>query len=417
VEKNRFQFLLSPWAIISGMVLGIVIGIYFEEIAKFLRPIGEIYLSLLNMCILPIVISAIVVSLSKLLRSREASKYINKLLVVFASFLFGVAFLGLSVGVISMNLIGDDDDMKKAIGQLMLDKGIDARYQDAKRDENSGLTDFISNIIPGNIFTALSEGQTQKIVFFFIVLGVMVKFVSEKAGNTIISLSEGIFEAFQAMIKLAMYFLPLGLCALLADQVSHIGFTIIGSLVKLIIIIYMSSLLIFIVSSLIIWRYSEGSYFKQYSALKDAIMIALGTRSSFPTLPSAISGLCDGLDLNRERTHLTVPLGFSLCKYGKILIFCIGAVFASYLYDHPLGAGDIIIIVISSILAGMAASGAPSIVSRTMISMVLIPLNIPPEAIIVILLTIDPIVDPIITLINTYPNYAATAMIAGRKAL
>ena len=416
MKKNRYQFLLSPWAIILGIVTGIIIGIYFKGIVIFLSPIGKGYISLLKMCILPIVASAIIVSLSKLLRSHETSQYINKILTIFCVFLLGIAFIGLFVGFVSIPLIGDDADMRKTIGQLMIDKKIDTRYQEVQSKEKAGLADFLINIIPQNIFTALSKNQTPKIIFFFIMLGVMIKFVSEKAGNSIIMLSEGIFEVFQALIKFVMYFLPLGLCALLADQVSQIGFAVLGSLVKLIVIIYVSALLVFILSTLIIWRYSGGSYFRQYIALKDAIVIAIGTRSSFPTLPSAISGLCDGLNLNKERTHLTVPLGFSLCKYGKILVFCIGAVFAAHLYNYSLGIEGILIIVISSILAGMAASGAPSIVSRSMISMVLLPLGIPPEAIIVILLTIDPIVDPIITLINTYPNYAATAMIAGRKA-
>jgi len=368
------------------------------------------------MCILPIVASAIIVSLSKLLRSHATSQYINKIITIFCVYLLGIAFVGLSVGFVSIPLIGDDADMRKTIGQLMIDKEIDTRYQEVQSNEKAGLADFLINIIPQNIFSALSKDQTPKIIFFFIILGVMIKFISEKAGNSIITLSEGVFEAFQALIKFAMYFLPLGLCALLADQVSLIGFAVLSSFVKLIVIIYVSALFVFSLSTLIIWKYAGGSYFRQYSALKDAIVIAIGTRSSFPTLPSAISGLCDGLNLNKERTHLTVPLGFSLCKYGKILVFCIGAVFAAHLYDRSLGIEGLLIIVISSIFAGMAASGAPSIVSRSMIGMVLLPLGIPSEAIIVILLTIDPIVDPIITLINTYPNYAATAMIAGRKA-
>ena len=146
--------------------------------------------------------------------------------------------------------------------------------------------------------------------------------------------------------------------------------------------------------------------------MKDAVMIAMGTRSSFTALPSAISGLIEGLNLNKDRAKLTVSLGFTLCKYGKILIFCIGSVFAAYLYDYPLGAASYSVIIMGSILAGTAASGAPSIVSRGMISMVLAPLGIPAEAIIVILLAIDPLVDPVITLVSTYPNYALAAIIA-----
>lgn len=428
MAKNKFKFLLSPWAIILGMVAGLIIGVYLKGIVKYIAPFGEFYVSILKMSVLPIMASAVVVSLSKLLKSKETSKYLNKIIIIFILFFLGVSIIGLLVGLVSIPMTGEDKDMKKAIGQIMIDKDessdiiggqefksvikeIDSRYREKEKTHGGGLAQFILNIIPKNIFTALTKGQTLKIVFFFIVLGIMLKFVSEKSSDNIISIFDGIFEAFQALIKFAMYFLPFGLCALLAQQFSLIGFAVLAALVKLIILIYISSLAIIFISSLIIWKYTGGSYFRQFVVLKDAILIAFGTRSSYPALPSAITGLSE-LGLNKDRTNLTVSLGFTLCKFGKILIFCIGAVFAAHLYEYTLGVQSVIIIIISSILAGMAASGAPSVVSRSMISMVLVPLGIPAEAIIVILLTIDPVVDPIITVINTFPNYAITAIIA-----
>ncbi len=433
MKKEQFKFLLSPWIVILSMLAGLIIGIYFKGLTKYLAPIGEIYISILKMSVLPIMISAVVVSISKLLRSREASRYLYKIIIFSVLFFIGVTIIGLSVGTVSISLTGDDSEMKKAIGKMMIAKDensnlfgdlkfksvikeIDSRFYIEDKQDKEGLIKFIVNLIPKNIFTALTKGQTLKIIFFFIILGVMLKFVSDKSSSNLISFFEGLFEAFLTFIKFAMYFLPFGLCALMADQFSQIGFTIFSSLIKLIILIYMSSLLIFFISTLIIWRYCRGSYFMQYAALKDAIVIALGTRSSFAALPSAITGLVEGLQLNKDRANLTVALGFTLCKYGKILIFCIGAVFAAHLYDHTLGLESYLIIIISSILAAMAASGAPSLVSRTMISMVLLPLGIPAEAIIVILLAIDPIVDPILTLISTYPNYALTAIIANEHS-
>jgi len=392
--------------------------------------LGEIYLSILKMSVIPIMVSAVVVSLAKLLRSRETSKYLNKIVMLAALFFLGTAVIGLLTGTVLKPLTHGDASMKKNIGRLMIDKDeaegiegrfefksvikeIDSRFYSAEEKESKLLSGFISELIPVNIFTALSKGKTLKIIFFSIVFGIMLKFISQKSSDVLIKSFDGIFEAFQTLIKFAMYFLPFGLCALFADQFSEFGFSVLNSLITLVILIYGSALVIFFISTLIIWRYAGGSYLRQYRVLKDAIMIALGTRSSFTALPSAISGLADGLDLNKDRTKLTVSLGFTLCKYGKILIFCIGSVFAAYLYDYSLGPESYIIIIIGSILAGMAASGAPSIVSRSMISMVLAPLGIPAEAIIVILLAIDPIVDPVITLVSTYPNYAVTAIIAG----
>lgn len=429
MKLKKFDFLLSPWSIILGMVSGIIIGIYFKPLAIWLKPVGQIYVSILKMCIIPIMASAILVSLSKLLKSEETSRYLNKIIIVFVISLFLIALIGSLAGLASIPLIGNDSQMKKVIGEIMLEgetgenvtngssfnsviKEIDSRHHIEKKKNYPGIIDFIQDLIPRNIFFSLTNGSTLQIVFFFIILGIMLKFISDKSSNTIIIIFEGIFEAFQKLIKLAMYLLPLGLCSLLAYQFTEIGFAILGALIKLIILIYIASLVIFIISTFVIWKYTGGSYFRQFKALDDAIVLALGTRTSYAALPSAISGLINDLGLNHERTKLTVSLGFTLCKYGKVMIFCIGAIFAAHLYEYPLTLQSILIIIIGSVLAGMAASGAPSIVSRAMIAMVLAPLGIPSGAIIVILLAIDPITDPIITLISTYPNYAVTAIIA-----
>ncbi len=433
MHRNFLNLLLNPWTVVIGMAAGIIIGVFFQGLVSYLAPIGKIYLSILKMSVIPIMISAVIVSLAKLLRSKETSKYLNKIVLISALFFLGTAVIGILSGTALKPLLQGDAGMKKSIGRLMIDKDedesidgefefkavikeIDSRFYAAEKKDSKLLSAFVLDLIPVNIFTALTEGKTLKIIFFSIVFGIMLKFISKKSSDILIKSFDGIFEAFQALIKFAMYFLPFGLCALLADQFSKVGFSVLTSLLTLVILIYVSSLAIFIISTVIIWQYTGGSYLKQYTALKDAIMIALGTRSSFTALPSAISGLADGLGLNKERTKLTVSLGFTLCKYGKILIFCIGSVFAAYLYDYSLSIESYIVIIIGSILAGMAASGAPSIVSRSMISMVLAPLGIPAEAIIVILLAIDPIVDPIITLVSTYPNYAVTAIIASEGA-
>jgi len=423
------NFLLNPWAVIAGMAAGIIIGVYSKAGVSYLAPFGQIYLSILKMSVIPIMVSAVVVSLARLLRSRETSKYLNKIIMTAALFFAGTAIIGLLAGIALQPLSHGNAGMRKSIGRLMINKDeggpiegelefksvireIDSRFYPVEKKNPGLISSFVLGLIPENIFSALSAGNTLKIVFFSIIFGIMLKFTSRQSSNILIKSFDGIFEAFQALIKFIMYFLPFGLCALLADQFSKIGFSVLTSLVTLIILIYASSLIIFFISTLIIWRYAGGSYFRQYSALKDAVMIAMGTRSSFTALPSAISGLIEGLNLNKDRAKLTVSLGFTLCKYGKILIFCIGSVFAAYLYDYPLGAASYSVIIMGSILAGTAASGAPSIVSRGMISMVLAPLGIPAEAIIVILLAIDPLVDPVITLVSTYPNYALAAIIA-----
>lgn len=426
MKNNRFSFLLSPWLVLFGMSLGIIIGIYFKDVALLLKPLGEIYISILKMCILPIMVSAVLVSLSKLLRSEGTNTCLKKITYTFLLSMFTVSLLSTAVGIVSIPFINGHTDMKKQIGKIMLQKNpdsphtsftsvvreIDSRYHVVEEKINPTIVDFILDMIPRNIFSSLANEYTLQIVFFFIVLGIMMKFVSADSSDIITSIFEGIFEAFQKIINFAMYFLPLGLCALMASQFKDLGLSILITLAQFITVIYLCCFAVFLVSTIIIWKYTKKPYLSQFVALKDAILLAIGTRSSYAALPSAMSGLVNNLKMDHDKTHLIVPLGFTLCKYGKILIFCIGAVFAANLYDFNMGIQSFIIIVVSSVLAGMAASGAPSIVSRGMITIVLAPLGIPAGAIIVILLAIDPIVDPFITLISTYPNYAIAAVIS-----
>ena len=89
MKKRPIDFLRSPWVVFSGMIAGIIIGIKYNALALKLAPFGNIYLSLLQMCIVPIMITAVVSSIGRLLTTAQASKYIGRLVLVF---LLGMVF-------------------------------------------------------------------------------------------------------------------------------------------------------------------------------------------------------------------------------------------------------------------------------------------------------------------------------------
>ncbi len=424
--KDKLAFLLSPGSVLLGMVTGIIIGIYFREMVPYLEPVGKIYISILQMCVIPILAAAIITSIGKLFKSEDANHYIRKIIIVFLVFLIGVSMISVIIGVFSEMVMKVDVETQRAIGKIALSnesennistpgtviKEIDSRKSVTEDDNKNGLISFIINIIPENIFSALARGENLKVIFFFAILGIMLKYISAEASENIILIFDGIFMAFQKLIKVTMYFLPFGLTALMATQLAQVGFAALASLLKFIILLYIVALIIFLISTVIIWRQGSRSYFQQFKALGEPLLICLGTRNSFAAVPSAISGLSNELKFNQERINLSVPLGVSLCRYGNVMVFSLGAVFATQLYGYSLGVEKIIIIIITSVLAGMATSGAPGLVARTMIVLVLTPLGIPAEAIIAMLLAIDPVIDSITTVINVYPNLVASAIIA-----
>ncbi len=428
MNKNKFDILLSPWIIISGMVLGIIIGIKYKMLALYIKPFGDIYLALLQMCVIPIMASAVVVSVAKLLRSKDNNSHFKKIMKVFAIFLFSVSFVSLVIGFVAKPFMVIDVATQRTIGEIMIEnvedddvvysdpaiKEIDSKYYEEEEKEG-GLVDFIINIVPRNIFKALTDGDNIKIVFFFMILGVMINFIPQNFYEVIIILFEGCFCAFQQLISVSMYLLPFGLCALMATQFSQIGFPILISLMKLILVITAVFLFMFIISTVIVWKMTDGSYLKQFKALKDAIIICLGTRNSLAAIPSGITGLNKGLKLNKDLVNLSVTLGITLCRYAYIIYFSISAIFAMQLYGCPINMSSFLIIIFTSVLAALSTAGAPGLIAVTMVSIILTPLGIPPAAIIVILLAIDPILDPIVALVNLYLNSAAAAVIASDK--
>jgi len=98
--KDSFKFLLSPWAVLTGMVSGVAIGIYAKFLVVNIEFFGNLYLTLLKMCSLPIMITAVIVSLGKLFQSNEAGKYIKKLLTCILLFLFISSILGIGAGIL-----------------------------------------------------------------------------------------------------------------------------------------------------------------------------------------------------------------------------------------------------------------------------------------------------------------------------
>jgi proton glutamate symport protein len=421
---KRLEILLNPRVIILGIVTGVILGIYFKSFVFYIEPIGKIYLSLLQMSVIPIMVSAIVVSIGKLMKLKDANVFLKKVCAVLIVFLFSVSIIGIFVGISSKFSVGVNSNVKTTIGKVVIGskdtaiKEIDSRFNTKIDEKKEGeIVRFIINLVPKNIFTALTQGDNLKIIFFFIILGIMLKYIPENSSNNLILLFEGFFEAFQKVVSILMYLLPFSLCSLIASQVANMGFSALAPFIKLIVLIYMASIAICFISLLIVSRYAGFNYCQVFIGLKDAMIIALGTRNSFAAIPSMLNGLHEQLNLDKDKLNLVVPLGITLCRYGSVLVFSLTAVFAMYLYSHPITIGNIIITFVTSILAAMATVGLPGLLVYSMITIVLTPLGIPAAVIVPVLITLDSIIDPVLTLLNVCLSSAVASIIASGNSM
>ena len=415
-KKNRFITLVqNPFVILVSIILGILSGIYFKNYALTLAVFGDIYLSLLKMCVVPIMLTAIISSVGRLFESKGVNAYIRMIVIVFASLLIFTSLAGLIAGFVGQPGAGLSTETQATLGIIV--KQADQKV-DLDAAKSRSLIAFVTSMIPVNIFNAIASENSLQILFFAVMLGIASGLLPKEYGGEIISLADALFNAFFYIINWIMYLLPLGLFCLIASQIAQTGTDILFAMVKFIAMIYATCFFIILFFGVLICYSTGSSYPNAFLKLKECMIIAFGTQSTFASMPYAIKGLSKGLKVDAEIANLVIPIGAVICRFSMIILYSVAVVFTSQLYMIPLGPGAIIEALFLSVIAAIAGAGTPGIVSIAMISIVLAPLKLPAGAIIVLLLAINPVVEPVTTMANIYANCTATAVIArfaGRK--
>ena len=410
------EWLRSPWCILVSVVLGIYIGTSYKPLAEALTPIGNLYLGLLKMCVLPILLSAISNSIGRLMQSHDAKQYVQRILVVFPAAMVAVSGLAVAIAVITGPGRNLSTATLESLGGLVNQSSIDLEVSLSGplpvEEVGPNVASFLVSMVPDNIFSALSEGQTLRVLIFAIVFGVSLGLIKTSKTEALFDILDSIYQAFNQVIHWLTYLLPLGLCSLLATQLSKIGLDVLFSMVNFVVVAMALFVAVYIAGTgVICWR-SKQSVWKVLRALKDPTILALATTSSLACLPAAIASLHEDLHFDRQTTDLVTPLSITVCRFGSIIYFAAATMFVMQLYQKPLDFGTLLVIVVGSVLAGMATSGVTGILTLTMLGLVLDPLKLPLDAVLVLFVAIDPIINPFRTLSIVHTGMATTAVIA-----
>ncbi|HEV7247543.1 MAG TPA: dicarboxylate/amino acid:cation symporter [Shinella sp.] len=405
--RHLASLLLHPASVFAGLPCGAFYGWIDAGASPLIESAGQIYLRLLQMCFIPLLFSAVVTSLAKLFSSGAARRYLGRLVCFFAAGLALSGGLGLLLGEAGQPGVNLQHQARQVIGEVIF------RAEAATGATNAAdFMDIAIGIVPENIFVALSSGNMLAILFFALLFGVALGSIDKEKSERAIALFESLYDALTTIIGWLIYILPIGLFCLAYSQVSSIGLPILIAMLKLVLLIYAGGLVLVLLSSLIVWRRLGGDVRRPVSALREAAFVAFGTSSSFAALPAALRGLKRGLGMDRDVVDLVMPLGITLNPPGSVFHFAIATVFLANLYGVDLDAGQMAFILLASVLAGLAAAGAPGVAALSMMSLILIPLGLPVEVAIILLVAIDPIVDPVLTVVNVQANAATTVLLA-----
>jgi len=417
------KILKNPWIILLAIVGGILVGLLVDEqVVAIIAPMGDLYIQLLQMSIVPIVVTAIISSIAQLVRSPvERKRVVWSLTQMF--FLSMVFFSGLSLLVGLLVKPGVlTERQQHLVGQVIEASPYETDYGIAlntnKQPDNvaaparkNNLVKFFTEFVPSNVFSALASGEILQLVFFCFLFGIATAFIETVQSNYIVSFMTSMFLAFQKIIEWVMYPLPFGLFAIVANQVATTGITPLLALVKFILSFYFIGVMVLIINTLLISRKAQLGVFNTFRKMLNPIIISLSTRSSVATIPASLQVLSEDFGFDRIVTKLVLPLGITIARYGNVIFFSLAGIYVAQVYDMGITIVQLLIICFSAILAGIATSGATGFATLGMLSIVLEFLGLPAEAIIIVFFAVDPIIDPMRTLLIVHCNIMLTSMV------
>lgn len=347
--KNKVNIL-----IFMGFILGILGGIFIPNIMNSISFLGNIYINLLKLIIIPVLFTTISVSIYKNTKSKILFKTIFTFILMFIS-VFLIS--SLIVYIINPTSYFKLDNIKSEIVPITLN-----------------ITDFFLNIFPSNIIDVISKNNIIFIIIFASIFGYSASKV--KNGKEVINFIEIISKIFNKILEYIIYLTPIAVFSLMGTSISTYGINVLSNALIYIVLAYFISIII-ILLFLIIMKNKVKPLIYLKKILKLWI-VSLSTCSSVATLPYTLKTCKEDLNLNEESVDLIIPLGTTINKIGGAISFAILSIWTTKLFGIEINAIMFITMLFISLLLNMAAVGIPSggiVLGATYLTMLGIPLS------------------------------------------
>jgi proton glutamate symport protein len=403
-RMNIRKVLTDPKTVLGGVVAGFVIGLFFKPLGEALLPIGTIYISFLSMCLLPILITAIVGGVGRLLRNPSTRGLFKPI-----AFYYLVGLLiPCAAGILTAVIFGPGRNLgpeaERSIGALIVASPATAK-------ESGGILDFIAAVVPVNIFEALSTNQVMGIVFASLVIGLSMGMIKARATDDALALVEAAYETFMLLFRWAVVILAPGLLCIVAGVVAQIDPETLIALTKFVWLFYLGGIVLMIAYLALFWFVVRGSFVGIMSNLGNPNMLAFMTNNPIVALPITLETLERRFGVDRHVPDTVIPFGIFANQHGAVYLLSFLTVFLAQVYAIDLGVQDYAVIALGSILAGSTAVGGGALLIPT-IAPILGAVGIPTAMALVVLATTDNIIGPMRTVLTLQSNITLTVMTA-----
>ena len=404
------------WHIFAGLVLGVFVGIWMHDVSnpllmKTLTFIGQVFIRLIQMVVIPLVISAIVIGITSVSDSKQIGKLGTKMILYYGIITVAAVSIGTGLALLLKPGIGAAHYINADIAS-----DIQAHVAATIEAQKGNLLNLILGFIPKNPLASIASGDMVPIIVFALMFSVALAKVGE-INRPFVSFFESIFAATMKITDWIMCFAAPGVFALTAVAVSQFGPEIFASISKYLGVLAIGfAIQFFVVYPLFLRIFSKVPVLMLYAAIAEAMMVAFGTASSSATLPLTIA-CCEKRGISHRVSSFVLPLGATLNMDGTAMLQTIAVIFLAQAYGVVLTVPLIIQIAVLAIIASSTCAGIPGAGLIT-IALVLNGMGLSPEQLVAgfaFLFTIERITDMMRTLLNVTSDAVVAAAIADNE--
>ncbi|MXO75073.1 cation:dicarboxylase symporter family transporter [Altererythrobacter aerius] len=407
------------WRIAIGFVLGLVAGIVtytFAGDAEWLdwivtyvtNPIGQIFLRLLFMLVIPLLVSALVVGIADMGEIR-ALKKVGIRTLIYTVIVSSIA-VAISIAVTDFIQPGAGVDPAEARA-LLAEGGEGARGIIERSSEAKTGVEAVIGLIPSNVITAMGDNDILAVMFFALFFGIGLLITNSPRTATVKQAFEGVFEVSMKLIGLVIRLAPIAVFCFMFNLSAQFGWDLLIKLAAFVAVVLLAlGLQLFGVFPLILTFFARKNPVTFFRETREASVMAFSTSSSNASLPTALRVAETRLMLPPRISRFVLTIGATANQNGTAMFEGVTVLFLAQFFGVDLSLGDQIFVMLVCILAGIGTAGVPG-GSLPVIALILGGVGVPPEGI-GLILGVDRFLDMCRTVLNVIGDLVAATVIS-----
>ncbi len=399
---------------VAGATAGILANLYATDAAWLnalvtwvANPIGQTFLRLLFMLVVPLVFSALVLGVVEIGDPKSLGRIGGKTLL----YILVVTTLASLIGLVVVNIMQPGVGLPKEVGEQLLAASADQAGTIAARREGISGIDLLLNIVPRNPVAAAANGDLIGVMFFSLMFGIAAAVIGSDGTRSFLGAVQGVYDICLKLIGWVIQLAPYAVAALLFSITAKLGFDVLKQLALYVATVVLAlSIHFFIVFPLLLRFVGGMSPLVFFKRAEPAILTAFSTSSSSATLPTTLKVAEESLGIPHRVGRFVCTLGATANMNGTALFEGVTVLFLAQFFGVELALGQQLAILMLCMLGAIGAAGVPG-GSLPVIAMILAMFGIPPEGI-GLILGVDRFLDMCRTTVNVTGDLVGAVVVS-----